>query len=64
MTEDYMPDPRCPNCDEIIKEGSRKCPHCEHGLVYCERGGHLVIEDDYDSEVDMCDDCWAEVTKD
>lgn len=57
MSEAYMPDPRCPNCDEVIKEGSKKCPHCE-------LGGHLVIEDDYDSEVDMCDDCWAEVTKD
>ena len=58
MSDAYMPQPNCPGCDAEINDDTTECPSCGASLVFCNRGGHIVTEEEYRSEESMCDDCW------
>lgn len=64
MSEAYEPDPRCPECDAILRTSASECKKCGAKLISCERCGTLVDEDDYKREVGMCENCWDHITAD
>lgn len=61
--KEYEPTPRCPECDAVLRNSTSKCKKCGAKLVYCERSGHLVDENDYMQDVGMSEDCWEEIVK-
>lgn len=52
----------CPNeCGQEIKKNCRLCPRCEAEVVFCDRGNHMVLKNNYDKSNDlMCKACWNE----
>lgn len=62
MTEKYMPNRECPNCDANIDEEAIGCEEitcsaCEETFVICARCGALELKSKYHHVYDRCDKC-------